>query len=246
MRTDVSRERHPDVHRQPLHSGVLAMKLPSLRASIFLIMWACGGSTAGNVDVTDASVDKGGNGCDTVGCAYAPPCGICTAPCGCCGCPTGTRCACLEAGRNDEASDAVGEADVQTDSTTDGDAETPVGPWRKLTITNAYGPCPPNRSCTSTWSVTPDGHVESNRLGDAGASQMTPADLSALDSILTSAAFVEGMKNGFSCGPPVTDVFASFQLEIGAASLRQDVESCIFPLTPTNPPRRVNDLVTKY
>jgi hypothetical protein len=197
-----------------------------------LVLGACGGSTAGNVDLVDASVDRGGNHCENVGCASAPPCEICTAPCGCCGCPTGARCACQEDGSRDAESDSIGDA--------------PIGVWRELTIFNGYGPCPPGSSCTSTWSVTPAGHVASTRLGEAGAGDMTPADLSELDSILSSASFVDAMTNGFVCNPPPTDIFVSFRLDFGSVSLRQDVTGCLFPPGIANAPHRVNDLVTKY
>ena len=94
--------------------------------------------------------------------------------------------------------------------------------------------------------MSPDGHIAKSRLGDAGVAQMTPADLSELDSIASSQAFVDGMTNGFICDQPPTDVFVSLRLDGAGVSQTQGVTGCVFTGPMGNLPRRVNDLVTKY
>ena len=157
---------------------------------------------------------------------------------------------------NDATADVLDEpaADAPQDATTDvaqdatrdlvvGDAR---ATWQKLGLDNGSGPCPPQLSCSSSWDVSPDGHIAKISLGDAGAAQMTPTDLAELDSIVTSAPFLDAMANGFVCGQPPTDVFVRLRLERDGTSQMQGVTGCIFSGPAGNLPRRVNELVTKY
>ena len=118
--------------------------------------------------------------------------------------------------------------------------------WEKLGLDNGSGPCPPQISCSSSWAVSPDGHIERTRLGDAGVAQMTPTDLAELDSIVSSGPFLDGMTNGFVCDRPPTDVFVSLRLDRVGVSQTQGVTGCVFSGPMGNLPRRVNELVTKY
>jgi hypothetical protein len=99
-------------------------------------------------------------------------------------------------------------------------------------------------SCSSTWAVTPDGHVARTVFGDAGASQMTSSDFKQLDSILRSVPFIDGMTNGFVCDSPPTDIFVTLRLDRQGALKMQAVTGCVFTGPPGNLPRQVNDLVT--
>jgi len=155
----------------------------------------------------------------------------------CCGCPTGNRCACTADGALDTIEDTTPDPVV-------GDA---LGGWQKLEVDNGTGPCPQGISCSSSWVVTPDRHIARNRVGDAGVAQMAPSDLAELDSIVSSAPFVEGMTNGFVCDPsPLFDVFVAVRFDRDGASQIQGVTGCVLSGPPANLPRRVNDLVTKY
>jgi hypothetical protein len=117
--------------------------------------------------------------------------------------------------------------------------------WQKLGLVNGSGPCP-TASCSSSWDVSPDGHIAKIRLGVAGVAQMGSADLSELDSIVSSQPFVDGMTKGFVCDQPPTDVGVSLRLDRDGVSQTQGVTGCVFTGPTGNLPRRVNDLVTKY
>jgi len=147
-------------------------------------------------------------------------------------------------GRLDAAHDAIEE--VAHDTTGDPVVGDVLAKWEKLGLDNGSGPCPPQISCSSSWVVSPDGHVARTRLGDAGVAQMTPTDLSELDSIVSSGPFLDGMTNGFVCDRPPTDVFVSLRLERAGISQTQGVTGCVFSGPMGNLPRRVNELVTKH
>ncbi|HMI88202.1 MAG TPA: hypothetical protein VK550_29155 [Polyangiaceae bacterium] len=117
--------------------------------------------------------------------------------------------------------------------------------WQKLAVDNGSGPCP-QKSCSSSWVVSPDGHIAKTREGDAGAGQLTPSDLIELDSIVSSRAFLDGMTNGFVCNQPPTDVSVSLRLERDGTSQTQGVTGCVFSGPTGNLPRRISELVTKY
>jgi hypothetical protein len=68
----------------------------------------------------------------------------------------------------------------------------------------------------------------------------------ALDVIVSSAPFLEGMAKGFVCDRPPTDVFVSLRLDRDGATQTQGVTGCVFSGPTGNLPRRVNELVTKY
>lgn len=141
---------------------------------------------------------------------------------------------------------ADGVVDVARDAPGDlvvGDA---LAKWQKLVLDNGSGPCPPQISCSSSWVVSPDGHIAKTIVGDAGVAQVTPADLVELDSIVSSGPFLDGMTNGFVCDRPPTDVFVSLRLDRDGASQTQGVTGCVFSGPTGNLPRRVNELVTQY
>jgi hypothetical protein len=145
----------------------------------------------------------------------------------------------------DGGSDASGALDAVDDVIVDvvGDV---LAKWQRLGLDNGSGPCPPQMSCSSGWVVSPDGHIAKTRGGDAGAAQMTPSDLLALDAIVSSAPFLEGMAEGFVCDRPPTDVFVSLRLDRDGVTQTQGVTGCVFSGPVGNLPRRVNELVTKY
>ena len=144
----------------------------------------------------------------------------------------------------DAAHDAIEAA--ARDTTGDAVVGDALASWQKLGLDNGSGPCPPQISCSSSWVVSPDGHIAKTRLGDAGVAQMTPSDLAELDSIVSSGPFLDGMTNGFVCDRPPTDVFVSLRLERDGISQTQGVTGCVFSGPMGNLPRRVNELATKY
>jgi hypothetical protein len=150
------------------------------------------------------------------------------------------------AGTVDASIDSTGGAiDAALDSSEDPAVGDGLAAWQKLELVNAYGPCPTD-SCSSSWVVSPDGHIAKTRLGDAGAAQMAPADLALLDSIVSSKPFLDGMSNGFVCDRPPTDVFVSLRLEREGVLQTQSVTGCVLSGPSGNLPRRVNELVTRY
>jgi hypothetical protein len=143
----------------------------------------------------------------------------------------------------DGSADGIDAArDAPADLVVVGDA---LAKWQKLAVDNGVGPCP-QKSCSSSWVVSPDGHIAKSRDGDAGVAQMTSSDLIELDSIVSSRAFLDGMTSGFVCEQPPTDVSVSLRLERDGASQTQPVTGCVFSGPSGNLPRRVNELVTKY
>jgi hypothetical protein len=148
-------------------------------------------------------------------------------------------------GTADAGVDANGVLDAVGDSIGDLVVDDVLAKWQRLGLVNGSGPCPTD-SCSSSWDVSPDGHIAKTRLGDAGVAQMTPSDLSELDSIVSSKPFVDGMTNGFVCDRPPTDVFVSLRLDRDGTSRTQGVTGCVFSGPVGNLPRRVNELVTKY
>jgi hypothetical protein len=145
----------------------------------------------------------------------------------------------------DGSADANGAFDVAHDAIGDLVVGDVLAKWQELGLVKGSGPCPTN-SCSSSWDVSPDGHIDKTPLGDAGVAQMTSADLNELDSIVSSQAFVDGMTNGFVCDQPPTDVFVSLRLDRVGVSRTQGVTGCVYSGPMGNLPRRVNDLVTKY
>jgi hypothetical protein len=146
----------------------------------------------------------------------------------------------------DGGADAARALDVTPDAVGDPIGGDAPSTWQRLTLDNGSGPCPSQISCSSSWVVTPDGHMAVTRVGDAGAAQMMPSDLIELDSIVSSAPFLMGMTNGFVCDRPPTDVFVNLRLDRDGASPTQGVTGCVFSGPMGNLPRRVNELVTKY
>jgi hypothetical protein len=141
-------------------------------------------------------------------------------------------------------------ADAVLDAARDAPGDLLVGDvlakWQKLGLDNGSGPCPPQISCSSSWVVSPDGHIAKTVVGDASVAQMAPTDLVAFDSIVSSGPFLDGMTNGFVCDRPPTDVFVSLRLDRDGASQTQGVTGCVFSGPLGNLPRRVNELVTQY
>jgi hypothetical protein len=118
-------------------------------------------------------------------------------------------------------------------------------PWVSFKIDEGWGPCPTADGCASQWLVTPDGMVMTNKSGVGSQAQMSASDLSALEAILVSPAFQTGMRQGFSCGPPPTDVGVTFSLNLPSGPVSQEVTSCVFSGT-TNPAASAHELVSKY
>ena len=145
----------------------------------------------------------------------------------------------------DGSADTSGAFDVAHDAIGDLVVGDVLAKWQKLGVVHGSGPCP-TASCSSSWDVSPDGHIATTRLGDAGVAQMTQADLSELDSIVSSQPFVDGMTNRFVCDQPPSDVGVSLRLDRDGVSQTQNVTGCVYTGPMGNLPRRVNDLVTKY
>lgn len=118
--------------------------------------------------------------------------------------------------------------------------------WIRFEIHQGAGPCPPGEVCTWDWIVTTDGSVQIDEQGTARTATLTAGDLSTLDALLASDAFVGGMKEGFDCDPPPTDIAVSFVLAFDdEGRLSQDVTGCVTSSTDTAP-RRAFELLNAY
>jgi hypothetical protein len=146
----------------------------------------------------------------------------------------------------DGSADAAGALDVVPEAAGDRIVADVLAKWQKLGLDTASGPCPPQATCSASWVVSPDGQIAKTRLVDAGFATMTTSDRVELDSIVSSAAFIDGMTKGFTCERPPTDVSVSLRLDRDGASHVQNVTGCVFNGPAGNLPRRVNELVTKY
>ncbi len=131
----------------------------------------------------------------------------------------------------DETADATLDvsADAATDVTVTPDVQPDVAAvsWTLFTLTQG-GFCAPNSDCFSTWTVSPDGTFTAKKQGKTSSGVLSPADAQALHAAIDPLAFLEKMKNGFSCGQPPTDVGVSFSLALFGVAYDKDVTGCAY------------------
>jgi hypothetical protein len=198
---------------------------------------ACGETTSSTSAVdsgSDANADSSNVDCSLVGCAQPPLCSTgCTEVCGCCSCGEGQ----IEV-RSGASYRCVNGCYAALDA----GAET----WVRFQVNQGAGPCPTENGCSWEWVVSPDGAVATTKQGVSGQATMSSEDASALDAILTSAAFQASMQSGFTCDPPPTDIGYSFTLELAQATYQQDVTGCITTGPQGNLAQSAAELVTQY
>lgn len=118
--------------------------------------------------------------------------------------------------------------------------------WNRFEIDVGYGLCPPGEICSWSRVVSPDGSVQVDDQGTSYSTQLSAGDLAALDTLLSSPTFELGMKIGFVCDPPPTDIGAGFVLDYDdGGHLAQGVTGCVTSSTDT-PPRQAYQIVVAY
>lgn len=127
----------------------------------------------------------------------------------------------------------------------------PPADWQELDIDEGFGPCPPGQSCVSSWKLTPDGSLTTDKQGVPGHATLSADDLRAADAILRTASFRRSMANGFQCDPPPTDVGISFTLRSpnttgGFEEAHQDVTGCALSGPKGNDAERLFAILQKY
>jgi hypothetical protein len=128
-------------------------------------------------------------------------------------------------------------------------AVTEVGPggvWERLEIDQGAGPCPPEQVCQWTWSVTPDGTVSTMKEGVSATVQLDGSDLADLVSFIDGPELRLGMRDGFPCDQPPTDVGVSMSLVLSGDTLEQDVTGCATTGPEGNVAGQVFSLLRKY
>ena len=128
-------------------------------------------------------------------------------------------------------------------------AVTEVGPrgvWERLEVDQGAGPCPPAQVCQWTWSVTPDGTLLTVKEGVMATVQLDASDLADLVSLIDGPELRLGMRDGFPCDQPPTDVGVSMSLVLSGDTLEQDVTGCATTGPEGNVAGQVFSLLGKY
>jgi hypothetical protein len=201
-----------------------------------VVSLGCGQVDSGGVRDAGSDADASSVDCSLVGCAPPPLCSTgCTEPCGCCPCAEGEI-----ATRGGTSYRCTGGCFAEVD------ADASSSAWLRFQVNEAAGPCPTLDGCKWQWIVTPEGAVATEKEGVTGQASMSAGDLSALDSILKSSAFMTGMQVGFTCDLPPTDIFYSIRLELTQVTYEQTVTGCVLSGPAGNPAQKAVKLVIKY
>jgi hypothetical protein len=100
----------------------------------------------------------------------------------------------------------------------------PRGAWEKIEIVREAGEC--NFDCEITWVVTPDGQRQELHSDTADVTtQLSEADLQALNEIIDGPELRPGLRDGFSCGG-LLDVTEQVRLTLPSTTLEQEVTEC--------------------
>ncbi len=178
---------------------------------------------------------SGGSSCANVGCAPPALCSEgCTEPCGCCPCSEG------------EIVTRTGQSYQCSGGCFAPAAGSSGAAWQSFRVDEGWGPCPGEEICANQWTVVPSGAVTTFKQGATSEATMPASDLEALNAIFAEPAFTNGMKDGFSCDQPPTDVAYSIVFETPSGTDTQDVTGCVLSGPASNPAERAVDLVSKY
>jgi hypothetical protein len=129
------------------------------------------------------------------------------------------------------------------------DPETIAGPrgdFQQLDIVEATGPCPPGETCSSSWTITPDGHVDFSKNGVIGSANLSTADRDLVLQEVDSPELRVGLRDGPTCDPPPTDVGVTFRLQLSTETLERDVTGCAISGPSGNVFELLFDLAQRY
>lgn len=120
----------------------------------------------------------------------------------------------------------------------------PRGIWQELDVVVGAGPCPAGQPCTSTWKVTPDWAVAANKNGVASNTALPFSVQSMVTNAVNGPDLRVGLRDGFNCDPPPTDVSVTFRLVLDTMTLERDVTGCATSGPDNNVVKQVFNLVT--
>jgi hypothetical protein len=99
---------------------------------------------------------------------------------------------------------------------------------RSLVWERAWGPCPPNATCTQRFTVGGTGELTFDDRGTARHAVATQQDLSQFVRVVTDEATIAALRGTSPCGPPTSDQWESVEVVLGdgGAPIRRDVAGC--------------------
>jgi hypothetical protein len=106
----------------------------------------------------------------------------------------------------------------------------PRGEWQELVITRSSGPCPPGSTCTTTYTLTPDGQISKN-----GVIVPTVYSPNQISTLVNGPSLRPAFRDGIACGPPPTDLSIRMELRLSTTTLSRDVTGCAVSDAQDNP-----------
>lgn len=122
----------------------------------------------------------------------------------------------------------------------------PRGDWTALEFSQGSGPCPPNADCTSTWRLTPDGHLAISKFGTPSTATVDAGVLQTIVGFIDGPDLRRALRDGFQCDPPPTDVGWSVKLELSTSTLQNDATGCLTTGPSGNVAQQVFDYLKNY
>lgn len=137
--------------------------------------------------------------------------------------------------------------DVAGTSSDVSDDTAAMEPWAELTLDYLWGKCSLGTMCRRVLTLAPSGAISIANEGREGTKKLSDDDLAAVDAIVSTAAFRQGLALGFNCPGPPTDVLVDLRLRTADATLQREVTGCIYGNGGVDtPPKRLHDLLAKY
>lgn len=122
----------------------------------------------------------------------------------------------------------------------------PRGVWQEIDVLEGAGPCPDGQPCTWTWKASANGALAINKNGVASTAQLSQDDLSRLNQLIDGTEVRVGMRDGFKCDLPPTDVGYSLHLVLDTQSFDQDVTGCATTGPDNNTVKQITTMLTAY
>jgi hypothetical protein len=151
----------------------------------------------------------------------------------------------LDAAEPDTAAPDAANIDTASADIASTDAFTPFV-FSSLEIGQQWGPCPPSVPCSNWWTLFYDGSVDLIKKSVKSKTTVSVTDLVAMQKILASAAFQQGIKTGFACDPPPTDISVHMKLKVSGVSHQQNVTGCVMSGPKGNAADKLFKILTKY
>lgn len=104
----------------------------------------------------------------------------------------------------------------------------PEPEWSSFLVSKGGGPCPEPAGCFIRHRFSPDGTVDIEEPEGTTEAILSVEDQNTLLELLASDELLAGMRDGFTCPTPPSDVGISFVLTFPEAEYTQSVTGCIF------------------